>query len=106
MSLTTQTCEEIRSGLQANVPDVARILIVCDDDVERKRLTVLLSEAGFDSDCTESIAAGRAAAKLGQYQVVVSIPQLKDGSWRQLADIATHYDLHFEVVVWARNFDL
>ncbi len=106
MSLTMQTHEEVRSTLQTNVPDAARILIVSDDDVEKKRLTVLLSEAGFDSDCAESLTAGCAAAKSGQYQVVVSIPQLKDGTWRRLADIATHYDLHFEVVVWARNFDL
>jgi len=106
MGLTTQTYEEIRSGLQPNVADAARILIVCDDEVERKRLTVLLSEAGFDSDCAESLTAGCAAAKSGQYQVVVSIPELIDGSWKRLADLAARYDLRFEVVVWARNFDL
>jgi len=106
MGLTTQTYEEIRSGLQPNVADAARILIVCDDEVERKRLTVLLLEAGFDSDCAESLTAGCAAAKSGQYQVVVSIPELVDGSWKRLADMAVRYDLRFEVVVWARNFDL
>src|SRR5712691_11076443 len=31
---------------------------------------------------------------------------LSDGSWRRLTDIANHYDLGFEVVLWARNFDL
>ncbi len=106
MSLTMQNCEEVRSGLQSNVHDAVRILIVCDDAVERKRLTVLLSEAGFASDCAETLTAGCSAAKSGQYQLVVSIPQLKDGSWRRLADMASHYDLRFEVVLWARNFDL
>jgi DNA-binding NtrC family response regulator len=106
MSLAMQTQEEIRSGLQSNIPDGARILIVCDDDSDRKRLTTLLWEAGFASDCAKSITTGCEAAKTGQFQVVVSTPQLRDGSWRRLVDIAHHYDLRFEVVLWAHNFDL
>src|SRR5260370_23343936 len=98
MGLTTQTYEEIRSGLQPNVADAARILIVCDDEVERKRLTVLLLEAGFDSDCAESLTAGCAAAKSAQYQVVVLIPELKYGSCNGLADIAWLFHLRFYVV--------
>jgi len=31
---------------------------------------------------------------------------MRDGSWRRLTDIANHYDLGFEVVLWARSFDL
>ncbi len=31
---------------------------------------------------------------------------LSDGSWKRLTDIANHNDLGFEVVLWARNFDL
>ena len=106
MSLAMQTQEQIRSGLQSNIPDGARILIVCDDDSDRGRLRGLLFEAGFALDCAKSIATGCEAAKSGQYQVIVSIPRLRDGSWRRLTDIANHYDLPFEVVVWARNFDL
>ena len=106
MSLAMQTQEKIRSGLQSNIPDGARILIVCDDDSERRRLRVLFLEAGFALDCAESIATGCEAAKSGQYQVVVSIAQLSDGSWRRLTDIANYYDLPFEVVIWARTFDL
>jgi DNA-binding NtrC family response regulator len=106
MSLAMQTQEEIRSGLQSNIPDGARILIVCDDDSDRKRLTTLLWEAGFASDCAKSITTGCEAAKTGKFQVVVSTPQLRDGSWRRLVDIAHHYDLRFEVVLWAHNFDL
>jgi DNA-binding NtrC family response regulator len=106
MSLAMQTQEEIRSGLQSSIPDGAWILIVCDDDSDGRRLRALLVEAGFASDCAKSITTGCEAAKSGQYQVVVSIPQLRDGSWRRLTDIANHYDLPFEVVIWARNFDL
>jgi DNA-binding NtrC family response regulator len=106
MSLAMQTQEEIRSGLQSNIPDGAWILIVCDDDSDSGQLRTLLVEAGFALDCAKSITAGCEAAKSGQYQVIVSIPQLRDGSWRRLTDIANDYDLPFEVVVWARNFDL
>lgn len=38
--------------------------------------------------------------------MVVSTPLLKDGSWRRLSDVANHYDVGFEIVLWARNFDL
>jgi DNA-binding NtrC family response regulator len=55
---------------------------------------------------TTAKATGCEAAKSGQYQVVVSIPRLRDGSWRRLTDIANYHELPFEVVVWARNFDL
>ena len=37
--------------------------------------------------------------------MVVSTLLLRDGSWTRLTDIANHYDLGFEVVLWARNFD-
>ena len=101
----TRTREEDRSGLQSNVPDGARILIVCDDDSESKRLKTVLLEAGFVSECAKSITEGCEAAKSGRFQVVVSTPLLRDGSWRRLTDIANHYDLGFEVVLWAPNFD-
>jgi DNA-binding NtrC family response regulator len=106
MSLAMQTQEESRSGLQSNIPEGARILIVCDDDSDSKRLATFLWKAGFALDCVKSITTGCEAAKTGQFQVVVSTPQLRDGSWRRLADIANHYDLRFEVVLWAHNFDL
>jgi DNA-binding NtrC family response regulator len=88
------------------VPDGARILIVCDDDSDTERLKSTLQEAGFVAEGAKSITAGCEAAKSGRFQVVVSTPRLRDGSWRRLADIANHYDLGFEVVLWARNFDL
>src|SRR2546425_2237304 len=95
-----------RSGSTLKVPDGARILIVCDDDSETERLKTILQKAGIVSECTRSITAGCEAAKSGRFQVVVSTPLLRDGSWRRLTDIANHYDLGYEVVLWARNFDL
>ncbi len=95
-----------RSGSTLKVPDGARILIVCDDDSGTERLKTILQKAGIVSECTRSITAGCEAAKSGRFQVVVSTPLLRDGSWRRLTDIANHYDLGFEVVLWARNFDL
>ncbi len=111
MSPITQTQEstgesKTHSGLTLKVPDGARILIVCDDDSDTERLKTILREAGFVSEWAKSMTAGCEAAKSGRFQVIVSTPLLRDGSWRRLTDIANHYDLGFEVVLWARNFDL
>ena len=111
MSLLTQTQERIdqskaRSGSPLKVPDGARFLIVSDDHSDTERLKTILREEGFVSKWAKSITAGCEAAKSGRFQVVVSTPVLRDGSWRRLTDIANHYDLRFEVVLWARNFDL
>jgi PleD family two-component response regulator len=106
MGLMMQTHEDIHSSLQTNFPAGSRILIVSDDDSDTRQLRAMLSEGGFAFDCAKSLRAGCEAAKSGQFQVVISAPLLKDGSWRRLADIANHSDLRFEVVLWARNFDL
>src|SRR6267378_40925 len=111
MSVLARTREmtgesKARSGSTLKVPDGAQILIVCDDDSDTERLKTILQKAGIVSECAKSITAGCVAAKSGRFQVVVSTPQLSDGSWRRLTDIANHYDLGFEVVLWARNFDL
>ena len=106
MGLMTQTHEDICSSLQTNFPEGSRILLVCDDDSETRQLRTLLLDAGFCVDCAKSMRAGCEAAKSGEFRVVISTPLLKDGSWRRLADIANHPDLRFEVVLWARSFDL
>jgi DNA-binding NtrC family response regulator len=106
MSFTAQSREESRLGLQSNIPLGTRILIVCDDDSETKRWSTLLQEAGVVSESADSITKGCEAAKSGQFQVVVSTPQLGDGSWRQLINIAKQHGLRFEGVLWVRNFDL
>jgi DNA-binding NtrC family response regulator len=111
MGLQTQTQKASgkpspSTGLKLRVPDGARILIVCEDNSDTERLKDVLREEGFTSEWAKSITAGCEAAKSGRFQVVVSTPLLRDGSWRRLTDIANHYDLGFEVVLWARTFDL
>ena len=106
MSLATQTQEEIRPGSPLKMPDGARILMVCDDSHDTERLRTILREEGFIVEWAKSMTAGCEAAKSGQFQVVVSTPLLKDGSWRRLSEVANHYDLGFEIVLWTRNFDL
>ncbi len=105
MTVTIQTREEMPSRLLSHIPAGARVLVVSDDDSDARLLRGLLFAGGFASDCADSITTGCNAAKSGRFQVVVSIPQFRDGSWRRLTDIVNHYDLHFEIVLWARNFD-
>ena len=106
MGLMMQTHEDIRSSLQTNFPAGSRILIISDDDCDTRQLRTLLLEAGFPVDCAKSMRAGCEAAKSGEFQVVISTPLLRDGSWRRLVDIANHSDLRFEVVLGALSFDL
>jgi DNA-binding NtrC family response regulator len=106
MSVTMRPCEEIRSDLRAITPGRPKVLIVCDDDHDSKRLKTMLSEAGFALECARTITAACETAKSGQFQVVICKPQLRDGSWRRLTELATHYDLRFVVVVWAHTFGL
>jgi DNA-binding NtrC family response regulator len=93
-------------SLKVRVPDEIRILIVSDDDSITEQLKIALREAGFISECAKGITAGCEAARSGRFQVVISTPELGDGSWRRLVDIARHYDLGFVVVLVASTFDL
>lgn len=106
MSLTLPALEETRHSNTFEVPDGARILIVCDSDSEAERLKSGLPKEKVIAECVGNITQGCEAARSGRFQVIFSAPQLIDGSWGRLVDIANHYDLHFEVVLWARNFDL
>ena len=99
------TPEEDWFRAECEGPDGARILIICDDDSDTERLKTILRQAGFVSEFAKSLTAGCEAAKSGRFRVVVSTPLLSDGSWRRLIEIANHYDLGFEVVLWARKFD-
>ena len=111
MSLKTRTREtaveaELAGRPTLQIPEGARILIVCDDDSAAERLEALFREAGFSWEAAISITEACEAARSGRFQVVVSVPMMRDGSWRRLIDVANHYDLGFEVVLLARNFDL
>jgi len=105
MTLTMRTREKVRFGFQIKVPDGVGILIVCEDDFKTERMKAVLLEAGFVPECARSITAGCDGAKTGRFQLIISTSLLRDGSWRWLTDLANHYDLGFEVVLWAPNFD-
>jgi hypothetical protein len=51
------------------------------------------------------MTGGCTLARSGQFQAVFTTPILRDGSWRRLADIASHYDLGFVIILVASNFD-
>ena len=93
------------TSLKLKIPEKARILIVCDDNLIAERLNIFLREAGFISERAKSITAGCASARSGQFQVVISAPLLNDGSWRRLVDIANHYNLGFVVLLVSSSFD-
>ena len=50
--------------------------------------------------------AGCEFARSGRFQVVVTSPTLRDGSWKRLVDIDSHYRPGFVVVLLGTNFDL
>ena len=82
------------------------MLIVSEEDSLAERLAMALPESGFIWERARSISAGCACAKSGRFQVIVTTPLLRDGSWRRLVDIAGHYDLGFVVILVASTFDL
>lgn len=87
------------------VLDEIRILVVSEDESITQQLEIAFRNAGFTSEYAKSISAGCESAKSGRFQVVVSTPVLRDGSWRRLVDIAGYYDLPFVVVLVARTFN-
>jgi DNA-binding NtrC family response regulator len=111
MGLETRTEQEantkihVFSGRTPKVSDQARILIVSDDEFLTERLESTFRNVGLVSESAGSMTAGCTAAKSGRFQVVFTTPLLADGSWRRLADIATHYGLGFATVLLASDSD-
>jgi DNA-binding NtrC family response regulator len=97
---------ECSAGVVSAVTNEARILIVGDDDTYTEQLKRAFAESGFVSENARNITDGCNAAKSGRFQVVVTVPSMRDGSWQRLVDVANHYNLNVEVILLARNFDL
>ena len=95
----TSVHEAARAVFTAQLPRGARILIVCEDDATVKRLRSISDEVGLTTETAHSITQGCELAKSGRFQVVLSAPALRDGSWRRVTDLARHYDLRFELVL-------
>ena len=51
------------------------------------------------------MTAGCASARSGRFQVALMTPVLADGCGTRLVEVASHYDLGFEVVLVASTFD-
>jgi DNA-binding NtrC family response regulator len=92
--------------LTATASDSARILIVCESDSDTERLTTLLQEAGLESESTDNLTAGCESARSGQFGVIFSTAFTAGGSWKGLIEIASQYDLNFEIILLTRTFDL
>jgi DNA-binding NtrC family response regulator len=106
MKCTNRRSQVLRKGhafpsLVTAVPENCRALIVCDDDFVAERLKNVSSAAGVMVEWAKSMAEGCEAARSGRFHVIFTSPVLSDGSWTRLVDIATRYDLAFEVVLVA-----
>jgi DNA-binding NtrC family response regulator len=93
-------------GVVLKVPDKTQILIICDNDPDTEQLKGVLQEAGMISKAVDTITSGCESAKSGRFQVVFCTPLLDDGSWRGLIDVASEFNLSFEIILLARTFDL
>jgi len=92
------------AGLTPRAPDLARVLIVSDNDSETERLKTAFRDEGLTSESANSMTVGCGLAKSGRFQVIFSTPLLGDGSWTRLIEVASQHNLGFEVVLLARTF--
>ena len=95
-----------RAGFVLGVPEMARILIVRENDSDTEQLKSVFLESGLIAEHANTMTAGCEAARSGRFQVVFCTPNLADGSWRRLIDVAHHFALDFEVILLARTFGL
>lgn len=92
--------------LKLRTPENPRILVVTDDEALARELALVLGRAGLPAERAPNIAEGSEAARSGRFQVVVTAPQLRDGSWKGLARIAHCLRSGFAVILVAKTFDL
>lgn len=95
---------QLHAGIALGVPDMARILIVCENDSDTEVLKCVFQEAGLASESVGTITAGCESAKSNQSMVVLSSSLLGDGSWKSLLDVADHFNLSLEIILLTRNF--
>lgn len=82
-----------------------RILIITDDDRLAGALAPIFHTAGLLAERASSMTEGSEIAESGGFQVVVTTPHLKDGSWNQLVGIARHQHSSFGVILLANPCD-
>jgi DNA-binding NtrC family response regulator len=94
------------ADLTPSARDMARILIVCETDSDTDKLKTVFQEAGLTSESVNSIVAGCESARSGRFGVIFSTPCTGDGSWKSLIEVANQCDLKFEIILFARAFEL
>jgi DNA-binding NtrC family response regulator len=86
------------------LPKGVQVLIV-GDHANSEGVVAKLQELGIGAATATSMTEACECVRSGRFQAILSKPLLSDGSWRRLIDVAHHYDLGFEVVLVARDFD-
>lgn len=86
-------------------PTPPRILIVMDDDLLSKELACAFRQAGIGVERMATLAAGSETARSGRFQVVVTAPALKDGSWKRLLAASRHCGPGFAIILVAKKLD-
>jgi hypothetical protein len=95
-----------RIGWEPWIAGTPRILIVTDDDRIAEKLALVFRHAGLAAERARNMMEGADSARSGRFPVVVTTPELKDGSWKRLALIARHYRPGFAIILVAKRFDL
>ena len=91
--------------LSPRMPTPPRILIVMDDDCLSKELASAFRQSGIAVERVASLAAGSETARSGRFQVVVTAPVLKDGSWKRLLPASRHCGPGFAIILVAKKLD-
>jgi len=86
------------------LPTGSQVLIV-GDHTNLDAVIAKLQESGIHAKTAKSMTEACECVRSGHFQAILSRPLMSDGSWRRLIDVAHHYELEFEVVLVARDFD-
>jgi len=90
-------------GLKPGILAKPRILIVNDSDTISGNMETILLRAGFAFERVRSMRAGCDSARSGEFQVVITVPNLSDGSWKRLAYVDRHHRPGFVIILVATD---
>jgi DNA-binding NtrC family response regulator len=97
---------ELLVGLSLGKRRMSRVLIVSEICSEADQLKAVFQAAGIASESAGNMTAACESVKTGRFGVVFSTPQSGDGSWTRLIEVASQGGLSFEIVLFARTYDL
>src|ERR1700733_3417679 len=84
----------------------SQILVVCDDDSVAAATQNIFAAANFRSEGAKTVRAACQCIGLDRFDVVFTVPLLRDGAWQQLLEFARCLDLDLPFVAMARTFDM